>query len=246
MMQSVGIFGFGRFGKTLARLLQDDFTIRVYDAAPIPPTESVTIVSQDVLLQEKVIFIAVPIRQFAATIQEIASTVNPHATIIDVCSVKVHPVTVMQQYLPDHIGIIATHPLFGPDSFAINDSQQPLKIMMHSVRDTQQCYSDWYDFFTQKNMHIIEQTPAEHDREAAFSQGITHFLGRALHDMGLQSTAIDTLGFEKLMSIVEQTCNDTWELFLDLQRFNPYTQSALDALQQSVQQLSNKIRGTSA
>ncbi len=64
-------------------------------------------------------------------------------------------------------------------------------------------------------------TPDEHDREAAFTQGVAHYIGRVLSDLGIQRSPIGTVGYNKLLEIVEQTCNDPWQLFLDLQRYNP-------------------------
>ena len=63
----------------------------------------------------------------------------------------------------------------------------------------------------------------EHDREAAFTQGVTHYVGRVLAEMSLRESGIGPLGYQRLLSIVEQTCNDPWQLFADLQRFNPHT-----------------------
>jgi prephenate dehydratase len=45
-----------------------------------------------------------------------------------------------------------------------------------------------------------------------------------LEELDLERTPIDTQGFTILRSLIEQTCNDSLELFQDLQRWNPYTQ----------------------
>ena len=60
-------------------------------------------------------------------------------------------------------------------------------------------------------------------RMAANSQGVTHYMGRVLGEMDLRPTPIDTQGFKILLSVIEQTCNDPWQLFVDLQRYNPFT-----------------------
>ena len=51
-------------------------------------------------------------------------------------------------------------------------------------------------------------TPDEHDREAAFTQGVAHYIGRVLSDLGVRRSPIGTVGYNKLLEIVEQTCND--------------------------------------
>lgn len=39
----------------------------------------------------------------------------------------------------------------------------------------------------------------------------------------MTSTPIDTLGAQKLLEVMDQTCNDTWQLFKNLQNYNSYT-----------------------
>lgn len=237
-MDVIGIIGFGRFGKILAKLLKIDHEIKVYDTAPNSVSADVEFVPLSTLLNLRTIFVAVPIRQFSNVIQKIAQKITHSTTIIDVCSVKLYPVNVMQQYLPADIGIIATHPMFGPDSFSEN---KQLKLMMHNVRDCHHVYDFWKDYFHNKNIKIIEMTPEEHDYLVANSQGITHFIGRALEHMHIEPTPIDTEGFSRLLQVVQQTCNDSWELFVDLQNYNPYSKEATEKLLASLTAIKEKI-----
>ena len=131
-MKSVGIIGFGRFGKILASILQKGYSISAYDIKETHSTSNVNFCSLDKVLDERVIFIAVPIRNFKALIKDISPKLKNGTTLIDVCSVKSFPVHVMLKYVSKDIGIIATHPMFGPDSFTTNTK---LKMMMSNVRD---------------------------------------------------------------------------------------------------------------
>ena len=85
-------------------------------------------------------------------------------------------------------------------------------------------------------------SPDAHDRLAARSQGITHFLGRMLKEFGIKKTQIDTQGFKDLLDLVEQTCNDTWDLYTDLQLFNPYTLGTISELRKSTESLDKQLR----
>ena len=52
----------------------------------------------------------------------------------------------MQAHLPPSVGIVATHPLF-----ALNSLQKAqLKMMMHPVRDTHDCYEFLKNYFLLK------------------------------------------------------------------------------------------------
>ena len=154
MGNSVGIIGYGRFGQLLKKLLDNDFDVKVYD----PKLESSTL---DDVLSLKTIFIAVPIRDFEKVICDIAERIPPDATVIDTCSVKIYPVEIMEKHLPKSVGIIATHPLFGPDSFK---ERRPLKMVMHKVRDTRSNFGQWKQYFSSGNIDVVEMTPEKHDQ----------------------------------------------------------------------------------
>jgi len=240
-MSSIGIFGYGRFGKVLAQLLAKNFQVKVHD--PIPPKHlppNVSFVEEEVLLQEKILFIAIPINKFEAFIKSIANKLSSNTTVLDVCSIKTYPVQIMEKYLPENVGIIATHPLFGPDSILAKD-QYPLNFVMYPVRDTYGCYNTWKHYFSQMNFHLVEISPEEHDRLCAQSQGIVHFVARFLKEAKIHPTPIDTLGFKQLCCLVENNCHDTWELFQDLQKYNPYSQEMLAQLEKAFNSIMRAI-----
>ena len=238
-MNSVGIIGFGRFGKILSNILQKGFMIKVYDIQSISYHNGVQFTSLEEVLKENVIFIAVPIRHFESLINNISGELKNDSTIIDVCSVKKYTSDVMKNILPEEIGIISSHPMFGPDSYLSN---KKLKMMMHSTRDVHNQYDFWKKFFSDQNIKILEMTPDMHDRLAAKTQGVTHFLGRTLKEFGIQKTNLDTQGFRDLIDLVEQTCNDTWELYADLQTYNPYTEQMINNLKNSVNVLEKQLK----
>ncbi len=238
-MRNVAIIGFGRFGKVLANILQKGFSIKAFDLKTQSPFPGVEFVNLDTLLKEKTIFVSVPIRHFESVIADIAPKLSEGVTIIDVCSVKIHPVDVMEKYLPKSIGIIATHPMFGPDSFISNNRQ---KMMVNNTRDIHNQFNFWKGFFIDQSIQIMEMTADQHDRLAAQTQGVTHFLGRMLKEFGIRKTSIDTQGFRDLLDLVDQTCNDTWELYTDLQLYNPYTKAMIENLKQASKTLDNRLK----
>ena len=162
-----------------------------------------------------------------------------NTTIIDVCSVKVYPVDIMEKHLPDHVGIIASHPHFGPDSYS---PFRELKATLCIVRDVYKRKNDIKEIFESQSIRTIEMTPDEHDRIAASSQGVTHFIGRVLNESGVRSTNMNTMGFNELLGVIEQTCNDSWDLFKDLQRYNPYTNDMIDNLVETIEKIHKKIK----
>ena len=235
-MNRVSIIGFGRFGAMLHSLLSKGFEVDVFDKNSIDNSD-VNEVSLEDALQNETIFIAVPIRDFENLVKDISKNISSGKTVIDVCSVKVFPKKVMLDNLSNETDIIATHPLFGPDS--LKDSGSVMT--MESVRNTFGRYDFWKNYFESQNILIEEISAEEHDMMAARSQGLTHFVGRVIDDFGTNQTRIDTEGYKALHKLVNQTCNDTWELFEDIQNFNPFTEKMILELNESFEKISEII-----
>lgn len=239
---NVGIIGFGRFGPVLARLLSPGHNILAYDIEDITAaaeSAGVRVVPLEMVVQVDTLFLAVPIRRFKEAVAQLVPLVQPGTTVIDVCSVKVYPATVMKEHFSPEITTIATHPLFGPDSSQHGFAGLPM--VMHPVSPKTGTFDRWTAYFKEQGINVLDMAPKEHDKLAALSQGVTHFVGRALQEFGIAPTPIDTEGFRDLQLVVEQTCHDSPELFQDLERFNPYTTDMIKKLVKSVNTVQKNI-----
>ncbi|MFA5995984.1 MAG: prephenate dehydrogenase/arogenate dehydrogenase family protein [Patescibacteria group bacterium] len=244
-MDTVAIVGFGRFGKTLYQLLKYDFKIVLFDTNKAVfynyKTELNTIIAKTLkeIYTAPTIFYAVPISSFEPIIKAHKPYFANHL-LIDVLSVKLHPKQVFSRYLNNtQTQALLTHPLFGPDSSQAGFAGLPLVI--DKFMASQQNYLFWKNYFKSKHLCVIKLSAKQHDQLAAQSQGMAHFIGRLLEQYGYQTTLIDTLGATKLHEVTKQTCNDTWELFLNLQNYNPYTKTMRLRLGQSYDKLYNKL-----
>lgn len=68
---------------------------------------------------------------------------------------------------------------------------------------------------------MVEMSCEEHDKHAASTQFITHTVGRILGGMQPQSTPIDTKGYQSLLNLVDNTTNDSFDLYYGLFMYNP-------------------------
>lgn len=226
--QVVGIIGYGRFGQFFSKLLTDTHTILVADnndLSTVAEANGHTFQTVEaVCKQADAIFICVPINQIEATVKDLKAHIQPDTIIFDTCSVKVHPAAVLRNNLGmiEGIDLVATHPMFGPDSVA-KHGLEGLALAIWPLLSQSQKYITWRKYFESMGIRIVEMTPEEHDRLAADTQGLTHYIGRILGEMHLRPTRIDTTGYEIMRSLTEQTNNDSWELFQDLQTYNPFT-----------------------
>lgn len=239
--QTISIIGFGRFGQLLATMLSKHFTVQLYDKKEVDTNtaKGCMVVDLKTACQADAVFFAVPISQLESVVKKAAQYVKSEAVVFDVASVKVHSKKIFQKYLPKDVYAILTHPMFGPDS--ARDSVEHLPIVMHNLSAAKLVFAYWQKFFLSLGLNVVTMSPEEHDKNAAYSQGVTHFMGRVLDDMKLAPTPIDTKGFEALLEVRAQTCNDTWQLFEDLQVYNPYTKDMRHKLEKSIKAVSGRL-----
>ena len=76
------------------------------------------------------------------------------------------------------------------------------------------------DIFASEGCRMVEMSCAEHDWHAAGSQFITHTTGIFLEKLELERTPIDTKGYETLLSLVENTAGDSFDLYYGLFLYN--------------------------
>jgi prephenate dehydrogenase len=198
-------------------------------------------VGEDEVLAQPVVILCVAISAVEEVLQKSRGRLSREVLVMDTCSVKTHPVGLMEKMLPATASILGTHPMFGPDS--ARGGAAGLPMILCPARITSRELEKWRAFFTSMGLSVSVMTPDEHDREAAFTQGVAHYIGRVLSDLGVRRSQIGTLGYNKLLEIVEQTCNDPLQLFLDLQRYNPYTREMRVQLEKSLKAVMAAIDG---
>lgn len=220
---AVGVYGLGRFGSFWADVLSDYFDVYASSRTPREAVDKgYNIVSPQVLFEScDVVFLCVAISAVESAVRSLRAYIRPGTLVVDTCSVKEYPLKVLDDILPEDVSILGTHPMFGPDS-AVNGIKN-LPIVVTPARCAAETVDEWVDNFKRMGLSVYTMTAEEHDREAAYSQGITHFIGRLLDRLDLKDTPIATLGYKKLMEIRQQTCNDPFQLFIDLQKYNYHT-----------------------
>jgi len=236
----IGIYGLGRFGYFFAELLARYCTVKACSRNPRAEVPArVEKVAEAQLCELPVIILCVAISGVQEVLQRLAPRLKPGTLVMDTCSVKVLPAAWMDSLLPPEVKILATHPMFGPDS--ARKGIEGLPMILHPVRLSSSELAPWQGFFEGIGLSVQIMDPEEHDREAAFTQGLTHYLGRVLAQLELHPSRIASLGYRKLLEIIEQTCNDSWQLFFDLQQYNPYTRDMRNRLAVSLSEVKNRL-----
>lgn len=62
-----------------------------------------------------------------------------------------------------------------------------------------------------------------------------------LAELNVTSTPINTKGFESLLGVVNTTCNDSFELFYGLYKYNANARTELDNMERALKQIRIKL-----
>eukprot|EP00879_Flechtneria_rotunda_P017411 GHRR01018243.1.p1 GENE.GHRR01018243.1~~GHRR01018243.1.p1 ORF type:complete len:289 (+),score=117.71 GHRR01018243.1:1240-2106(+) len=171
-----------------------------------------------------------------------ARSCNSHIS----CFLQVFPKQLLLTVLPPEVDILCTHPMFGPDSG--KGSWDGLNFMYDPVRvgddpKRQQRLELFLQIFKGQGCRMVEMTCEEHDRQAASTQFVTHTVGRMLGAMNLQSTDINTKGFEALLQLVNNTNHDSFDLYYGLFLYNTNATDELERLEQAFEHVKKQLLG---
>ena len=219
-----GIIGYGRFGKIWAKYMSKHGMVFIFDKKEKIIGKIPNIIPVDLkrATSADIVFLTVPISELENCCKAIRPFLSPRTLVVDTCSVKIWPVKVMKKYLPKNQPILATHPLFGPDSEKINKGINGLKIVVCPSKIKSAFEKKLMEIFKKLRLKIIIASPKEHDRQMANSQALVHFIGRGLAKLKLNPQEIYTPDYNSLMRINQMVNNDTWQLFFDMQSRNPF------------------------
>lgn len=233
----VTIIGLGAFGALLADLLAGHVALSVWDRCPLARRAAAArghrVLPGPGTLPGDIVVFAVPVQALAACLRDLAPALRPGQVVVDVCSVKEEPVRIMRELVPAGVDILATHPMFGPQS--LTGGRAGLQVVLCPVRGR-----GWRAIarFLRRRMgfDVVVTTAEDHDRQAAMTQGLTHLLAHAFAALGAPPR-IRTRSYELLEQAFAMVRGDAPEVFAAVTRANPHVAGvnarlvrALDAL----------------
>jgi prephenate dehydrogenase len=241
-IQTVGIIGYGRFGKLLAGALRQDFRVRVFDSAfdstapaqwnmgseILPPPqgdERLRFLSLEATAESDAVFLCVPILHFDEAARRLAEYIPRASVVLDVCSVKLYPAKILRERVRPVAPILPTHPMFGPVSARDGWTDLPFVFCPEpdAGDDERAALEFWSDYVQQTHgARALTMSADEHDRVTAYNLCLTQLLGRALGAMGIRSSAIDAESFKRLLAMKDMSYSDSMDLLIGMHRFNPY------------------------
>lgn len=161
---------------------------------------------------------------------------KPDTVIADVLSVKTFPKNLLLDVVPSGFGILCTHPMFG--KFSGKNSWEGLRFVYDKVRVSPNSVQEmkcekFLDIFQDEGCRMVEMSCEEHDEYAAQSQFVTHTVARILSNMNLQSTEIDTKGYETLVELTRNTVSHGNDLYDGLFLYNQNAPEQIEKLEKA-------------
>jgi len=219
-MKSVGIVGFGSFGKFVAENLSKYCKVLVYSQSGKAPKKWAATVAE--VAKCDYVILSIPLSAYRSILKLLKPHLNKNTVIVDVCSVKQKPLQIIKTVLPNQ-PLVATHPLFGPES-AQESLSGHILVLCPDDSDTTalQAVKDFATNLLQ--LRVVEKSAEQHDKEMARVHGLTFFISRILKDFDLQSNDLDTPSYKRLLGLAELEKHHSDELFDTIQSGNKHTQ----------------------
>ncbi|PON83257.1 Prephenate dehydrogenase/arogenate dehydrogenase [Trema orientale] len=159
---------------------------------------------------------------------------------VDVLSVKEYPKNLLLQVLPEESDVLCIHPMFGPESGKNGWKGLTCVFERVRIRNEATC-SSFLRIFESEGCRMLEISCEEHDKMAAKSQFLTHTIGRVLSEMAIESTPINTKGFETLIQLKENTVKDSFDLYSGLFIRNRFAKQELENLELAIKKVKQKL-----
>lgn len=99
------------------------------------------------------------------------------------------------------------------------------------------------DVFANEGCRMVEMSCFEHDKYAAGSQFVTHTMGRVLERFGVESSPINTKGYETLLDLVDNTKGDSFDLYYGLFMYNKNSLEQLQRLEIAFESIKKQLFG---
>lgn len=233
---NIGIIGYGSFGSFLAEKLKGmNLKVNSLDKSTVPPklwAEMEDIAKCDYLI------LAIPFSSYPHVLGELQKTISPQAILVDVASIKEQPLKLIKQYLPNQ-KIIATHPLFGPQSASKSLEGHTLIICneFSSAEETEKLEP----LLKKSKLNLVRMSAIEHDQLMARLQALTFFVARALDRMGVRELPVMTPSYQKLVDLARLEHEHSEGLFKTIQTGNRFAKEIRQVLLDQLKALDNTL-----
>jgi prephenate dehydrogenase len=165
------------------------------------------------------VLICVSISSFEETVKKIAPAIHKGQPIMDICSIKEYPVTIMHKHLKGAL-TLGTHPVFGPGS---NGVAHKAYVLTPTTADEEAYAKEFQKWLEKEEAHVFIMTPQKHDELMSIVLGFAHFVGLAACETLLEqpsfpeSKKLAGTTYRMLFTLAEAVATETPDLYANVQ-----------------------------
>lgn len=170
-----------------------------------------------------VVVLSVPIDNFEEVVEQISPHIHPGQIVIDITSVKAHPVEIMHKHIKSGL-MLGTHPMFGPGAKGIANHN----FILTPTNDAERAFAQKVKGYLEaRGARTILMTPDEHDEIMSLVLGLCHFIALVSADTllsldGLKPAAASGgISYKLLQTLVEGVLSEDPEFYASLQMALP-------------------------
>lgn len=171
-----------------------------------------------------VVMLCVPAQTIAGVLEQLGLFLLPTQVLMDITSVKVVPMLEMEGRFSGPV--VGTHPLFGP----VPNPEDLRVALTPGKRAAPEHVELAEDIFTAFNCQTFVTTPEEHDRNAAFVQGL-NFISSAAYFASVANREellpFITPSFKKRLEGARKLLTEDAAMFEGFTSANPMTRDAI-------------------
>ena len=222
----VAIIGAGRMGRWFTKFfLEQGISVvasdkdqeklaRIREELKVETTSSV-----DAVKSANRILVCVPIESFENAIAEIHSYIRPEQIVMDICSVKEHPVEIMHKYVRNG-AVLGTHPMFGPGVKTIKNQNF---ILTPTNAEEEKLAEEFGNWLKEKGAKVFVMSPREHDELMSVVLGLPYFLSLVTCDTLIsygrfsEAQKVSGASYKFLLTLIEAIASEDAEFSTSLQ-----------------------------
>ncbi len=188
--------------------------------------------------ESDIVIVCVTMKNVIETCQQIGTWMREGSILVEISSVKSGIADILSQTLPEQIGYVSLHPLFGPDTPSF-EGQNIIAIKTRSEKHTERIAS----FLRKKGAQVTILTVKDHDYAMAVFQVVHHFSMLSL------ARVIDALTPDKLMKreLITRSLRSTLEselvilgnlpVVMEIQEANPFAEKVRRSFVEEVEKM---------